>query len=347
MSEANNVLAELVTNSDIFSQAVADLVDSKVKTSVRQVTINVDSIKIGAKEGYFHKDFETIAAAMQCGHVMIVGPAGSGKTTLCEQLAELMGLSFYFNGSIQQEYKLIGFKDANGKYHSTPFRQAFENGGLYLFDEIDASHPNTMSAFNAALANGIMDFPDKTVRAHKDFKVIAAANTFGTGRDRLYVGRNQLDAATLDRFINITLDYDTELEATLTDNGAWCEYVQAFRAEVNKQSIRHVVSTRAIIAGAKLLAAGMKPQQVKEISLAKGMASDIFKRIENALDSDIKSAVKAKRASKKAKTTPKAESKPEFTAKPEPEPAPETTTDDQPSKLDGLPSFDDLLEGAA
>jgi hypothetical protein len=32
------------------------------------------------------------------------------------------------------------------------------------------------------------------------FVCIAAANTFGTGADRQYVGRNQLDESTLDRF---------------------------------------------------------------------------------------------------------------------------------------------------
>jgi hypothetical protein len=45
--------------------------------------------------------------------------------------------------------------------------------------------------------------------------VCAAANTYGTGADALYVGRNQLDAATLDRFYVVEMDYDRKLEAKL------------------------------------------------------------------------------------------------------------------------------------
>jgi cobaltochelatase CobS len=39
------------------------------------------------------------------------------------------------------------------------------------------------------------------------------ANTFGTGADRQYVGRNQLDESTLDRFRigQIERDYDSEI----------------------------------------------------------------------------------------------------------------------------------------
>ena len=51
------------------------------------------------------------------------------------------------------------------------------------------------------------------VKLHKDFKIIAAGNTFGEGGSDIYV-REQLDAATLDRFRagTITMDYSRELE---------------------------------------------------------------------------------------------------------------------------------------
>ncbi|MCH7728630.1 MAG: hypothetical protein IH991_19420, partial [Planctomycetes bacterium] len=68
---------------------------------------------------------------------------------------------------------------------------------------------------NAALANGHLRLPDgTTVDRHADFVCAAAANTFGTGADRQYVGRNQLDAATLDRFAacRLAFDYDVDLE---------------------------------------------------------------------------------------------------------------------------------------
>lgn len=50
------------------------------------------------------------------------------------------------------------------------------------------------------MANNVCAFPDKMVKKHKDFIVCASGNTYGTGADRKYVGRLEIDAATLDRF---------------------------------------------------------------------------------------------------------------------------------------------------
>ena len=54
-----------------------------------------------------------------------------------------------------------GFIDAQGRIVNTEFRKAYEHGGLFLFDEIDASFPQAILAFNAALANDFMDFQIK------------------------------------------------------------------------------------------------------------------------------------------------------------------------------------------
>jgi hypothetical protein len=201
----------------------------------------------------------------------LVGPAGSGKTTLAEQIATALKLPFYMAARVTSEYKLIGFTDAQGRAVRTQFRDAFEKGGVFLFDEVDASDPDALTAFNAALANGIGDFPDGMVRRHKDFHAIAAGNTFGRGADRQYVGRNQLDAATLDRFTTFEVDYDEQLELTLAGNNEWTRWVQKVRAAVHAEKVRHVVSPRASISGAKLLAAGMDMDKVKEATVWKGL----------------------------------------------------------------------------
>ena len=132
---------------------------------------------------------------------MLVGPAGSGKTTLAAQVAQALNLEFYFTGALQTKYDIIGFIDGNGIYHRTAFRNAFENGGVFLWDEIDSSDARAMVAFNSALENDTADFPDGNVKRHPDFISIASANTYGRGADRMYIGRNHLDAATLDRFV--------------------------------------------------------------------------------------------------------------------------------------------------
>ena len=111
-----------------------------------------------------HSQLPEVAKAVGCEcNVMLVGPAGSGKTTLAAQIAKMFDLPFYFNGALSSEYKLTGFMDANGKLVRTPFREAYEHGGVYLFDEIDGSMPDALLAFNAALSNGHADFPDGTV----------------------------------------------------------------------------------------------------------------------------------------------------------------------------------------
>jgi cobaltochelatase CobS len=41
--------------------------------------------------------------------------------------------------------------------------------------------------------------------------IVATANTFGTGADRVYVGSLQIDGATLDRFAFLEWPYDEGL----------------------------------------------------------------------------------------------------------------------------------------
>jgi hypothetical protein len=134
----------------------------------------------------------------------LVGPAGTGKTTAAERIAEALGMPFYFNGAIDSEYKLRGFIDAQGRVISTPFRRAYQHGGIYLFDEVDSSLPSACLAFNAALANGKYDFPgqDEPIYRHKSCFVLAASNTWG-GPDGGYVGRFRQDAAFMDHFLRV------------------------------------------------------------------------------------------------------------------------------------------------
>jgi MoxR-like ATPase len=204
-------------------------------------------------------------------NVYLVGPAGAGKTYAAIKCAEALGVEFYFTGAVASEFKLTGFIDAQGRIVSTEFRKAFEKGGLFLFDEIDASYPQAVLAFNAALSNDYMDFPDKRIKRHEKFYCIAAANTYGQGADRQYVGRNQLDAASLDRFAFLDWKYDENLERVLAKNQEWSDYVQKIRHYIERQKIRHVVSPRASINGAKLLTAGISRETVEQTILWKGL----------------------------------------------------------------------------
>lgn len=226
-----------------------------------------------------HEIFPTALSIVAAGcNLFLVGPAGSGKTTLAEQISRAINVPFHFNGALDSPYKLSGFIDAQGRIVSTAFRRAYSEGGVYLFDEIDASLPGALLAFNAALANGHADFPDGTISRHKDFYCIAAANTFGLGADRQYVGRNQLDAASLDRFAFLEMPYDEKLERLLAGDNTWTEFVQKARRAVATLKLRHVISPRASIMGAKMLAAGMDRATVEKTTIWKSMdAGDVAK----------------------------------------------------------------------
>lgn len=286
-------------SSGVTEERVMELIQSNggrpahvtIDLTAPGVTLSGDSI--------MHHKFPLLAAAVAARvNVMLVGPAGSGKTTAAVKAAQALGLPFYGTGAINSEYKLTGFIDAQGRIVNTAFRQAFEHGGVFLFDEIDASLPGALLAFNAALANDWMDFPDANVKRHADFRVIAGANTFGTGADRQYVGRNQLDAASLDRYAVIDWGYDEALEASLlglpAPKGApvpasilpreeeevrglaarWIERVRTVRGAVADLKVRHVVSPRATLNGVKLMAAGWTWNDCEEAVIWKGLDAD-------------------------------------------------------------------------
>lgn len=262
-----------------FTELVPELVKDNIALLARTEEIKVGKMP-AVKVDTAHKLLPDIVTAVVAGTTpFLVGPAGSGKTTLAEQVCKVLKRPFYMEARVTSEFKLIGFVDANGKTVRTQFREAYEHGGGFLFDEVDASDPDAMTAFNAALANGVCAFPDGLVKRHKDFFAIAAGNTFGRGADRQYVGRNQLDAATLDRFQTFEVDYDEELELALAGDLDWTKFVQKVRAAVEAEKVRHIVSPRASIAGAKLLAAGMDRAKVEEACVWKGLDDQTRNRV--------------------------------------------------------------------
>lgn len=188
-------------------------------------------------------------------NIWLAGPAGSGKTTAYRQIAEAFKVPYYFNGAIDTEYKLSGFIDANGNVINTAFRQAWTHGGMYLFDECDASLPGALLAFNGALANGHAPFPGELlpVPRHPDCYIGAAANTWGYGSDANYVGRAKLDGAFLSRFIRLEWAYDDKLERLISANDEWVDVVQAVRKIANEQGAAFIISPRDSINGADLL----------------------------------------------------------------------------------------------
>ena len=153
-------------------------------------------------------------------NVYLQGPAGCGKSFVAKQAAEILNVSYYESSAVIDIYtQLKGFVDANGVYQATAFYHAWKDGGVFLFDEIDASSPEALLDINNALASGGYTFPDAAggyIERNPNCYIIAAANTAGNGGDGTYTARAALDKSSLDRYRSyIVVDYDREIELQL------------------------------------------------------------------------------------------------------------------------------------
>jgi len=251
--------AELETGFGVMLEGIKQEVRNFISTEYgpikRTITLNVDG-KHKELKGYLHEKFDTVLKFVSNNEpVFLSGPAGSGKNYICKQVAESLGLKFYFSNAITQEYKLTGFTDAMGKYQQTQFFQAFTKGGLFMLDEVDASIPEVLVILNAAIANKYFDFPAPIGyrEAHPDFRVVAAGNTTGHGADYEYIGRNHLDGASLDRFALVSIDYSKAIEDGLAGNIELADFCREFRNASKKAGISTIVSYRAIERLAKMI----------------------------------------------------------------------------------------------
>ena len=225
-------------------------------TVTRKVKLDLGERKVDMGTEVLHEQFETVLQFVNANEpVFLTGQAGCGKNVLCKQVAHALGLKFYFTNAVTQEYKLTGFTDAMGEYHETQFYKAFKNGGVFMLDEMDASIPEVLVILNSAIANRYFDFPAPIgyVEAHPDFRIIGAGNTFGLGADIQYVGRNQLDMASLDRFALVEMDYDKNIEMNVANGDVeLVKFAEIYRKAIAKAGIRAIMSYRSIGRIAKL-----------------------------------------------------------------------------------------------
>ncbi|MGE5608190.1 MAG: AAA family ATPase [Bacillota bacterium] len=267
------IIKRTAPDADAIRDVVQQVVDERLP---RVVEVHEGECKLGNVDGWVRPEYETITKAVATGeNTMLFGPAGCGKTHLCGQIAQGLGIRFAFCSLTAgiTESRLVGRfipLGAHGEFKYCPaqFVDFYKNGGLFLLDEMDAADPNVLLAINAALANGHMETPnpeEPVIYRHKDFHCMAAANTWGHGADRMYVGRNQLDAASLDRFqVRFALDYDAEFEKRVGHPDV-VAFIHDTRAKIRSHSIRRLASTRPVLSYTKLMSAGFTLKDVMEM----------------------------------------------------------------------------------
>ena len=243
--------------------------------------------------GLQHNKFPTLLRACQARdhrdfrlNIWLTGPTGSGKTTAAEAVSKALSLPFGSDGSLDADYKVLGFRDANGHIISTQFLDIYQNGGIYVADEIDNWAPSALLSLNSALANGFCASPSGLINRHKDCCVIACANTWGLGATSDYVGRARLDAASLDRFQpKIDWPIDEGLEGAIADKMAgslgrdWHCLVIETRRKAHTQGLKIIISPRATFNGLSLLLSGFTWKETVSMTIGAGISKDQFNAI--------------------------------------------------------------------
>jgi cobaltochelatase CobS len=227
--EAQEKVKELTTTLDLMKERLKASEEEKAQR-VRIIKIERwDGKVIKLKDKVFPKQFERVLDLAKCRrNILLTGPAGCGKSYLAKAIAEALAFDF---GSISctagmSEAHLLGravpdLTHGKNRFQGTSFLKCFEEGGVFLMDELDAADPNLLLAINTALANGYCNLPNRAdspvAFKSDDFVMIATANTVGRGATRMYSGRNQLDESTVDRFrIGVVeMDYDLQVEKAL------------------------------------------------------------------------------------------------------------------------------------
>ena len=196
---------------------------------------------------------------------LLVGPMGCGKTTAASMLAESLELDFgHLNLTAgASETWLFGRQTPNGFIEGV-FSKMYKAGGVFLADELDAADPNLLLSINTAIAGSSMYNPisGELIKRHNDFIFVGAANTFGKGGDHVYTGRNRLDAATLDRFTVIKVDYDPVIEKQVCPDKGLLKTFNEVRKMLAAVNSPEGISTRGIVAAYKQINQGLDKKEI-------------------------------------------------------------------------------------
>jgi len=297
--------------ADTLTAWVDDNLDTLIRDRIPETpTVNTLSIEypeiaepITLDDGEpVHKQFPQVLAWLRADvPVWLWGLPGGGKTHLGRQIARALDVAPYVM-SIDETTtanKLLGFQNlVSGAFVPGWLYEPYCNGGLVVIDEIDTGNPGIIAGLNALLANDHYMFPNgETVKRHESFRVLACANTNGTGAVAGFTARQRLDATTLDRFAIVSMEYDEGLElqiacgipsqselwspgaaASPEDCQAWVSWVQSVRAAVGENVL---VSPRPSLLGVKAFRAGVPIEEVAQALVFALCAADTVSTIKD------------------------------------------------------------------
>ena len=269
-TKIEELISEAITAMDATKASIAQAIQDAMAQIKTQTAVTIKLVQpdgtVTELDEHTHPLFqEVIKLATRRKPVYLFGASGTGKTYMAEQVAralfpDLGEAERYFSISAtmgMSESHLQGWRlplsAGEFVYIPSEFVKKFENGGVYLLDEVDRSDPNVLAVLNQALANRRLPLParfEKPYAAmHPDFVMLAAGNTAGTGADRLYTAATRLDEAFLDRFRlgTLRMGYDAGLEEKLVGNTILLRAFWFVRQRCDQLNIERVISTRSIV----------------------------------------------------------------------------------------------------
>lgn len=201
------VLAKKVTGQDYIvpEDAVPNyLIPKLIPYSFQPITRNTaDSILDGDK-------------------VLLTGEAGTGKTSLIEQIAARINqpvLRVNLNGEsrmsdfIGRPQVVAGETGSVTKWTDGILPTAMKMGYWLILDEVDFAQPEILSLLHPVLEpNGklvIKENAGEEVKPHPNFRLFGTANSIGSmqGRADSYTGTNNMNVAFMDRWHVITVPH--------------------------------------------------------------------------------------------------------------------------------------------
>ena len=151
-----------------------------------------------------------------------------------------------------------------------------------MLDEMDASCPEALIILNNALEQGYFTFPCGVVKAHENFRCIAAGNTCGHGATIEFNGRMKIDEATLNRFSIEYMGYNERIElACAGDDSELVEFIHELRKASQKAGMYLVLGYRNIKRVAKY-AAVFGIESALESDILRGMDRDDIRQLVGA-----------------------------------------------------------------
>ncbi len=292
-------LSDYVTHQELAAELEAFQPKQSGEGGIYSIITKIEFNMPDPKEldGLFHNQFPTLMKCVQAGkHTFLPGPPGTGKSHAAEQVATALGWGFASMsfGPTTPESRLWGGMDAHGKFFEPPFvtgaRYAQDNpesGFIFCMDEMDNGHAGIIATTNSALANGWFTAPNgDVITMGRNFVIVAAANTYGTGPTAEFSGRNKLDAATLDRFVYIPWDTDLAVETALVHQWlddipakGWLNVWRTARKNVETNGLKQFVTMRGCVSGAQLIAGGFSAQEAFALVLGNKVPADQLRKI--------------------------------------------------------------------